>query len=80
MLPAKDPGKSLVQDFCERSGLTLHEKMESMSNNVANVSFNHDLIEAVNNAVAFGFDVPGPHECNNDYKIISLQQKYPFEK
>ncbi len=31
----------------------------------ANITFNHELIEAINNAVTFGLDVPGPHEDND---------------
>lgn len=83
LLPDKEaPGKSLVQDFCEKSGLTLHKNMEDAAKKVANTSFNHDLIEAVNNAVTFGLEVPGPHECNEAFGKISSKmsrRKTPTE-
>jgi hypothetical protein len=71
VLPNKEFGNTLIQDFCEKSGLTLHNEINDTSQPVFNISFNQDLIEAINNAVAFGLDVPGPHENNDVLGLLS---------
>ena len=71
VLPHKGSGKSLIQDFCQKSNLTLRKETEPAGNKVANISFDYDLIEAINAAVILGLEVPGPHECNKDISMIS---------
>lgn len=73
LLPDNDSSKSLIQDFCEKAGLTLQEKMEKASKKIVNISFNHDLVEAINSAVTIGLTVPGPHDCNEDFEKISAK-------
>ena len=69
-LPNKESNTPLIQDFCIKSGLTLRcGTDDSVIKEVHNISFNKDIIEAINIAVALGLDVPGPHEGN---EIISL--------
>jgi hypothetical protein len=71
VLPGKGGDKSLLQDFCEKSDLTLTKKAAAASEKVVNVSFNHDLIEAMNNSIVYGLEIPGPHKCNNEINKIS---------
>ena len=37
------------------------------------MSFNPHIIEAINNAVAFGLEMPGPHELNNILHMLSTK-------
>ena len=71
VLPNKEFGNTLIHDFCEKSGLTLHYEINEMSQQIFNTSFNQDLIEGINIAVAFGLDVPGPHEHNDVLESLS---------
>ena len=45
--------------------------MKDASQQIFNTSFNPDIIEAVNNAIAFGLDMPGPHESNQVLALLS---------
>ena len=45
-----------------------------IKNVVFNTSFNHDLIEMMNNAVTFGLPVPGPHEDNKSIDRITKKK------
>ena len=65
LLPKKDSNISLIQDFCEKCELTLRDKTKDVSNKVANLKFNKDIVEAIYNAVDFGLDMPGPHVNNS---------------
>ncbi len=56
-LPKAESGVSLIRDFCEKSGLTLRKETETLINCIVNTNYNHDLVEMVNNAVAFCSDV-----------------------
>ena len=71
VLPSKESDNTLIQDFCEKSGLTLRDEMKAASQQILNTSFNPDVIEAMNNAVAFGLDMPGPHESNDVLELLS---------
>ena len=71
VLPNKEFGNTLIHDFCKKSGLTLHDEINDTSQQIFNMSFNQDLIEAINNAVAFDLDVPGPHENNDVLDLLS---------
>ena len=71
VLPGKGDDKSLIQDFCEKSDLTLKKKIASSNEKVVNVSFNHDLIEAMNNSIFYGLEIPDPHTFNNKINKIS---------
>ncbi|MGK7907111.1 MAG: hypothetical protein AB4040_07775 [Synechococcus sp.] len=73
VLPYKEPNISLIQDFCKKSDLTLRDEMKKVSQQVSNLSFNQDIIEAINNAVAFGLDVPGPHDSNAVLHLLSTK-------
>jgi hypothetical protein len=73
VLPNRDADLSLVQDFCEKSDLTLRDEMKNVSKQVFNLSFNKDIVEAINNAVAFGLDMPGPHESNKVLDLLSTK-------
>jgi hypothetical protein len=73
VLPKKESDTPLLQDFCEKSGLTLHDEMKDASQRVFNRSFDQDVIEAVNNAVAFGLDIPGLNESNQALVLLSTK-------
>ncbi len=70
LLPNKNYSFSLIEDFCETSGLeiTYDSSREIKNNN----SFNGEIIEAINVAVALGLDMPGAHSRNKD--IIALSE------
>ena len=73
VLPMKGSESNLIQDFCEKAGLTLHDEMQEASWRIFNKSFHPDVIEAINNGVAFGLDMPGIDEKNE--LIIQLSSK-----
>jgi hypothetical protein len=73
VLPGKGSDNTLLQDFCEKAGLTLYDEMKEASQKVFNRSFDPDIIEAINNGVAFGLDMPGRHEDNE--ALASLSHK-----
>lgn len=75
VLPNKESDKPLIQDFCIKSELSLHVKMKDAIQKVYNVSFNQDVIEAVNNAVAFDLEVPGRPEINGVVRLLSSKMK-----
>jgi hypothetical protein len=63
-LPNRDASKNLVEDFCEKAGLTIKHKFKHLTNVNSNVKFNGDLIEAVRMATELGLNVPNPHLDN----------------
>ena len=73
ILPMKGSDNNLIQDFCEKAGLTLHDDMKEASQRIFNKSFHPDIIEAINNGVAFGHQMPDIDE-NNDL-IVRLSSK-----
>jgi hypothetical protein len=73
LIPSKESGQSLVQDFCQKVGLTLRPSMHALSFVVVNVSFNPDFVEAINNAVVSGLAVPGPHDSNKRLQQASMR-------
>jgi hypothetical protein len=73
VLPMKGSDSNLIQDFCEKAGLTLHDGMQEASRRIFNKSFHPDIIEAINNGVSFGLDMPGIDEKNE--LIIQLSSK-----
>lgn len=77
VLPRKESGNSLIQDFCDKSGLTLRPEMEDVSRRIFNQSFDPDIIEAINNAVAFGLEMPGPNESNEALVLLSNKMVKP---
>lgn len=70
-IPIKDQNSSLIQDFCKRCGLTLRDKRKNAGKEIVNLKFNQDIVEAINNAVDFGFDMPGPHRNNSVLQQLS---------
>lgn len=73
VLPNKESDTSLIKDFCEKSGLTLCDDMKDASSQIINVSFNQDIVEAIYNAVAFGLDMPGPHDNNEILELLTTK-------
>lgn len=73
VLPHKESPHNLIQDFCEKAGLTLRDGMKEASQRIFNRSFNPDIVEAINNGVAFGLDMPGLDESNE--VIVRLSKK-----
>jgi hypothetical protein len=88
VLPKKDSRKSLVQDFCEKANLTMHDDMKEASWVVANPSFNKEVVEAINSAVSYGLvEVPEFNENNimhnkalNDAIIFLSEEMDSMEK
>ena len=72
VLPSKNSGKGLIFDFCEKAGLTLKNEMQNASKQIRNTSFNAELVEALNNAVILGLDVPAPHDDNEILELLSV--------
>lgn len=67
-LPNKETDTPLIQDFCNKSELTLRSTIRSAPQKSANLSFNQDIIEAINNAVALDYiEISGSHN-----KVINL--------
>ncbi|MBV1921858.1 MAG: hypothetical protein KUG73_14365, partial [Pseudomonadales bacterium] len=77
ILPKKASDTPLIQDFCEKAGLTLRPSMDAAIRETSNASFNQDIIEAMNNAVSLGFDMPGPHESNDIIELLSSKMNAP---
>lgn len=79
ILPNKKADIPLIQDFCAKSELILRRKMENVIQKTYNLSFNQDVIEAINNAVAFGLEMPNPHENNESLHLLSSKMS-PIKK
>jgi hypothetical protein len=73
VLPGRESSTSLIQDFCEKCGLTLRSEMHSVGKQIVNVSFHQDIIEAMNSAVDLGLGMPGPHEDNEILDMLSAK-------
>jgi hypothetical protein len=73
ILPGKESASTLMQDFCEKSGIALRDGIREESAKVFNTSFNPDVVEAINNAVVMGLEMPGPHESNELLGLISYK-------
>jgi hypothetical protein len=73
ILPSTGSDNILIQDFCEKAGLTLYDYLKDASHPIVNIRFNQDIIEAVNNAVALGLDMPGIHESNEALELLSAK-------
>jgi hypothetical protein len=71
VIQGKDAAKSLIQDFCELSNLSLKKKISATSEKVVNASFNQNLVEAMNNAIYYGIEIPPPHDFNDEINEIS---------
>ena len=71
VLPDKNSTKNLIQDFCDRTGLTIKKEFVQSNNSKVNISFNNDIVEAVNNAIEFGLLVPAPNDDNDYFNKIS---------
>jgi predicted fused transcriptional regulator/phosphomethylpyrimidine kinase len=51
--------------------LTLRDEVKDASRCMVNLKFDQDLVEAVDNAVELGFDMPGPHMSNRALQMLS---------
>lgn len=51
----------------------MKKKVAASSEKAVNVSFNHDLIEAMNNAIFYGLEIPNPHKFNDEINKISTK-------
>jgi hypothetical protein len=71
ILPNRATDVPLIQDFCLKAGLTLCREMIIPSMQTANVSYDHDIIEAINIAVGLGFEMMGPHDDNFIIELLS---------
>jgi hypothetical protein len=72
VLFGKEANKSLIEDFVEKAGLTFmfNENRNDRQLQV-NTSFNPDIVEAVNNGVVYGLQMPGPHDSNDMFAKLS---------
>ena len=64
VLPNKTSDITLVQDFCLKADLTLSDKSNDGFLKVYNSSFDQNIVEAINNGVMLGFNMPRPHKDN----------------
>jgi len=71
ILPSRISNVSLIEDFCDKCGLTLRDEVKDASRCMVNLKFDQDLVEAVDNAVELGFDMPGPHMSNRALQMLS---------
>ena len=74
-LPNKKSDTPLIHDFCAKADLTLHPKIKDAAGSKFNPSFNQEIIEAINNAVILGLEVPSPHKCNHIIELLSTRMK-----
>lgn len=83
LLPNKTHSFNLIEDFCEKAGLTLGSEGKAATELIGNKSFDHYLVEAIGNATAVGLKVPTVHEDNQILSFISSQmettEKKPIE-
>ncbi|MFH4964307.1 hypothetical protein V8G69_04825 [Gaetbulibacter sp. M235] len=70
ILSNRNSSETLIQDFCNKADLTLQDKYKSIDIK-SNTQFSSHLTESINNALEFGFKVPGPDEDNNILQDIS---------
>jgi hypothetical protein len=54
ILPSRISNVSLIEDFCDKCGLTLRDEVKDASRCMVNLKFDQDLVEAVDNAVELG--------------------------
>lgn len=79
-IPIKDLNSSLIQDFCDKCGLTLRPNWQNAKEKVVNAKFNDDIVEAVYNAVDFGIDMPKPHMKNSIlHRLSDMNVQRPKE-
>lgn len=71
VLPKKNSSTNLIEDFCKKSNLTIKEDFKSLTNVRTNTKFNDAIVEAINNAIEFDLQVPGPHNGNQLIRKIS---------
>ncbi|MDM7953938.1 MAG: hypothetical protein QUV07_12095 [Cyanobium sp. CZS 25K] len=71
VLPNKQPYEPLIQDFCLKADLILHCGMTDASIEIANESYDHNVIEAINTAIILGYEVIGPHDNNEIVQLLS---------
>jgi hypothetical protein len=71
ILPNKESANLLIEDFCAKANIILDSRIKDASNITANISFNHNIIEAINNAVVFGLEMIGPHDSNDTVSFLS---------
>lgn len=71
VLPSHESDTSLIQDFCAKADLALDPKLVDASKKITNLSFDHDVAEAINIAVSLGLRVMGPHEDNQIIALLS---------
>jgi hypothetical protein len=75
VLPDKDSVFSLTDDFCSKAGLTMDNEIENKSTDLRNVSFNNELVEALNNSVMLGFEGSAPNDDNRYLQQISNEMR-----
>lgn len=71
VLPSKQSDVSLIQDFCTKTGLNLKPNLRDSKSKISNLSFNQDIVEAINNAVFLGIEMPSPHQNNRTISRLS---------
>lgn len=71
IIPSKNTAVNLIEDFCLKAGLHLKSRYKHTTQGISNVSFNKDLIEALNTATQQNLKVPTPHEDNSYLAHIS---------
>jgi pyruvate formate-lyase activating enzyme-like uncharacterized protein len=49
----------------------LKKKISAKSEKVVNASFNQNLVEAMNNAIYYGIEIPPLHDFNDEINEIS---------
>jgi len=77
ILPNKKSDMPLIQDFCLKADLTLHDGTKDASIRIVNTSYDHDVIEAINNAITLGHEMMGPNESNDILELLSAKMTKP---
>lgn len=77
VLPNRDSTKTLLEDFCEKAKLTLLAETKNTESQISNPSFSIHIVEAINNAILHGYEMPNPHSKNSLIESLSanLTQK-----
>jgi len=71
VLPNKQFQFNLVEDFCTKSEIKLPDNLQKLTLKRTNKSFDNNLVDSLNCAIAYGFNVVGPHEANESLQNIS---------
>lgn len=78
-LPNRDYKFDLIEDFCQKSSITMLDEGKVINKEITNQSFNSYLIEAINCATYIDGSIVGPHDKNEVLHKISKKIETKIE-